>query len=175
MFLAPGHHSPPNPWGILGWEIRRRYQPHGSHPWIGGEKTTYIWDGQKKNLETGWCQIQNPPGHGCEWDGLWHWICHNWKCNFKIFKDMRIISHILASDESNASNPLEPLWFEHISGILVDWIALNPNKQYVRAWQYIQGKWMESAKTMPLGHIEACREASSSGHLSIHIYPAVVI
>lgn len=25
---------------------------------IGGEKTAYLWDGQKNNLEMGWCQIQ---------------------------------------------------------------------------------------------------------------------
>ena len=103
-----------------------------------GRYNLHRWDGQKKQPRNG--MVSNtvtPPVmvvKCCEWDGLWHWICHNWKCNFKIFKDMRMTSHILVSDESNATSPLEPLWFEHISGILVDWIALNPNKEYVRCF-----------------------------------------
>ena len=39
VFLAPGRHSPPNPSGILGWEIRRRYQPHVEASESGETKT----------------------------------------------------------------------------------------------------------------------------------------
>ena len=161
VFLAPGHHSPPNPSGILGWEIRRRYQPHVEASESGETKTP-------TKFPRSWLVNGMTYGNGFTMIGS------TTSKSSKLCESLPRLWYL--------TNLTPPPWNHFVVWIHlwtewnVDWTALS---RVVTTWYGIpnDATWhvrcfidklrqqhmamhsrnlMESANTMPLGHIEAC-------------------